>query len=425
VARAADVSVVWPPGTGWRRPATLLEKGAQGSKMVMPRWRVEAVVLAAMLSACSVADEGTPAAAPTSLSSSAQAAGSSVWPASPATDLLIESRSGLQGEIDRWVSKGLVPGVTAAVVTPEGVWSGAAGVDGRGTPLVPESGMALASITKTFTAAEVMLLSERGRVDLDAPASTYIDVPQVANGVTIRQLLAQRSGVAESREAGLGDRNGAWSTAEYLTFVPPATAKPGLAFAYDNTNYVLLGMVIERVSGRSVGDALKADLWDPLGLRRLAYQDAQRLPPPLARPPAQATAEPELDRCVGEGPVLPCRALATLFGTAGGAAGDVEAVARWGYELYGSRLLRPESVDQLTDFQDGDGYGLGTIDIRALENGRWDFDAVGHTGETVGYRSVLVTIPEAKVSVAILTPSTVEVLPLVKRLAAAGSLLQQ
>ena len=78
----------------------------------------------------------------------------------------------------------------------------------------------------------------------------------------------------------------------------------------------------------------------------------------------------------------------------------------------------------MTDFQDGDGYGLGTINIRALDNGRWDVDAVGHTGETVGYRSVLVTIPDAKFSVAILTPSTVEVLPLVSRLVAAGSLLQ-
>ncbi len=160
--------------------------------MVMPRWRVAAVALAAMLSACSVADNGTMAVAPASSNSSTQTAGSPVWPASPATDLPTENRSRLQGGIARWVSKGLILGVTAAVVTPEGVWRGAAGVDGCGTPLVPQSGMALASITKTFTAAEVMLLSERGQVELDAPASTYIDVPQVANGVTIRELLAQR-----------------------------------------------------------------------------------------------------------------------------------------------------------------------------------------------------------------------------------------
>ena len=393
--------------------------------MGKPQRFVAAVVFLAMLAACSAADKATPTAGPTAPTASAQVAGSKVWPAIAPSELPVETTSKMQGEITRWVNKGLIPGVTAAVVTPQGVWAGAAGVDGRGNPLEPKSGMALASITKTFTAAEVMLLSERGQVDLDAPASKYIDIPQVANGATIRQLLAQRGGVAESRAAGLGDRDVAWSTAKYLTFVPPATAKPDARFFYDNTNYVLLGLVIEKVGGRSVAGALNADLWDPIGLGRLAYQDAQRLPPPLARPPVQTTAEPELDKCVGDGPFLPCRALATVMGAAGGAAGDVESVARWGYELYGSRVLRPESVEQMTDFQDGDPYGLGTFDMRAVDHGRWDVDVVGHNGETVGYRSVLAVIPDAKASVAILTPSAVDVVPLVRKLVTAGSVLGQ
>ena len=128
---------------------------------------------------------------------------------------------------------------------------------------------------------------------------------------------------------------------------------------------------------------------------------------------------------MGDGPFLPFRALATGFGAAGGVAGDVESVAQWGYELYGSRVLRPESVEEMTDFQDGDGYGLGTLDNRTVENGMRDVDVLGHTGETVGYRSVLAVIPDVKASVAILTPSTVEVLPLVRKLVTAGSLLGQ
>jgi hypothetical protein len=75
----------------------------------------------------------------------------------------------------------------------------------------------------------------------------------------------------------------------------------------------------------------------------------------------------------------------------------------------------------MTDFQGG--YGLGTLDFRVVEDGRWDVEVVGHTGETVGYRSVLVVIPGSMVSLAILTPSTVNVVPLVRKLVAAGALL--
>ena len=111
----------------------------------------------------------------------------------------------------------------------------------------------------------------------------------------------------------------------------PATAKPGAAFAYDNTNYILLGLIIEKVTGRGLVEGLQRDLWSPAHLRRLAYQDAH----------------------------------VTVLGGAGAVAGDAESVARWGYELYGSRLLPAGSVAQMTDFSDGDGYGLGTWDFSA------------------------------------------------------------
>ncbi len=383
-------------------------------------------VLLTLLVACSA---GTSETAPTrSSGSSTQTASgggrTAVWGPIPDIGLPSDRASRLQSEITRWVDAKLIPGVTAAVVTPAGVWSGSAGVDGRGTPLEPDSGLAVASITKTFTAAEVMLLAERGDVDLDTAASVYLAIPQVANGVTVRQLLAQRSGVAEGRAGPLGDPDARISTAKYLASVPRATAKPGAAFAYDNTNYVLLGLLSEQVTGRRLADALQSDLWTPLGLTRLAYQDAQRLAPPLARPPLDAANDPDVKGCDGDGPFLPCRALATAFGAAGGVAGDAESVARWGYALYGSRVLGVESVAQMTDFSDGDGYGLGTWDFNALANGRWgNVAVVGHTGASVGYRSVMAVFRDARVSVAILTPSAVEVLPLVLPLVTAGSLL--
>ena len=328
----------------------------------------------------------------------------------------------LEAEVRGWVNKELLPGVTVAVVGPQGVWTIAAGVDGDGIPLQPDSGMALASITKTFTAAEVLLLAERGRLDLDAPASTYLDHPLLANGATVRQLLAHRSSIAEGEEAAyatmmseLGTR---WSTKQALAPVPTPTAVLGRKFSYVNANYILLGLVIEAVTGVDTATAFTRDLWQPLGLTRVAYQDQQELAPPLARP----GADDELPNGTPHQPYLPSRSIASAFGAAGGAAADAEDTARWGYDLYGGRLLQPDSVAQMTDFDDGDGYGLGTMDFSSGRFSHATLPAVGHLGVLPGYRTLLAVFPATALSIAILTPSTVDPAPYVKWLVAAGKL---
>ncbi len=328
----------------------------------------------------------------------------------------------MTAEVTSWVDKGLLPGVTAAVVSPQGVWSAAAGVDGVGAPLQPDSGMALASITKTFTAAEVMLLAERGKVDLDAAASTYLDQRQVANGVTIRQLLAHRSSIPEAGEEPYAtlftDLDTRWSQEQVLAPVAKPTTPAGETFSYDNINYILLGLVIDTVTGEDTATAFTHDLWKPLGLDRLAYQDQQTLPPPLARP----GPDEQLPDGTPDQPYLPSRSFASAFGTAGGVAGDAESTARWGYDLYGARLLAPESVAQMTDFNDGDGYGLGTFDFTSGLLSRSNIEGVGHDGILPGYRTVMAVIPSHQLAIAILSPSTVETVPYVKWLVKSGML---
>lgn len=366
---------------------------------------------------------GTPEPRPTATSSSAATTGRP-FPPLPAGALPAQQATALQNELDRWVETGLLPGVTAAVASPAGTWSGAAGVDGRGNSLEPHSGMALASVSKTFTAAEVMLLAERGKVDLDAPASTYLSLRQVANGVTIRQLLAHRSAIPDPGDKPyaslLTDLGADWSVQEVLAPVPAATAKPGQEYHYDNTNYVLLGLVIEKVTGRDVATAISTDLWKPLGLNRLAYQDQQRLPPPLARP----GQDDQVPNGIPDGPYLPFRSLASAVGAAGAVAGDAISAARWGYELYGGHVLREDSVAQMTDFRDSELYGLGTVNFSAGLHGRWNIDAVGHDGVSVGYRTVLAVFDTEQVSVAVLTPSTTLAGPYVQYLMKAGRLLR-
>jgi CubicO group peptidase (beta-lactamase class C family) len=99
-------------------------------------------------------------------------------------------------------------GVTAAVVTDDGAWAGAAGSGMRGEPLTPRSSLMYASITKTFTAAEVVLLASRGALDLDKPISDYVDFPGKDNGATVRQVLRMRSGLPAPDDEGL--RSSCW-----------------------------------------------------------------------------------------------------------------------------------------------------------------------------------------------------------------------
>ena len=148
-----------------------------------------------------------PEASPTAATS---AAAGGPWPDLPATGLPADVADRLEAEMTSWVDREMLPGVTAAVASPQGVWAAAAGVDGEGTPLTPDSGLSLLNITWSFTAAEVMLLGEQGKVDLDAPASTYIPVRQVANGVTVRQLLEHRAGIPDP---GSEPYEEAWSSA--------------------------------------------------------------------------------------------------------------------------------------------------------------------------------------------------------------------
>ena len=364
----------------------------------------------------------SPASSTATATGSAPALGASEWPAVPARALPSEVASPMEAEVRGWVERELLPGVTVAVVSPQGVWTAAAGVDGDGIPLQPSSGMALASITKTFTAAEVLLLAEHGRLDLDAPASTYVDQPALANGTTVRQLLAHRSSIAEGEEAAyatmMSQLGTPWTTEQVLAPVPTPTAAPGRTFSYVNANYILLGLVIEKVTGLSVAAAFTRDLWQPLGLTRVAFQDEQTLTPPLARP----GADEELPNGTPDQPYLPSRSIASVFGAAGGAAADAEDIARWGYALYGGRLLEPHSVAQMTDFDDGDGYGLGAMDFSSGRFGYATLEAVGHLGVLPGYRTLLAGFPASALSVAILTPSTVDPGPFVKWLVAAGDL---
>jgi D-alanyl-D-alanine carboxypeptidase len=310
-------------------------------------------------------------------------------------------RQALQQALDETVRNSTrVPGVTAAVLSPAGAWTGAAGVDGAGTPLVPEATTDIGSVTKTFTAAEVLVLVGQHLIELDAPASTYLDHPLLARGPTVRQLLSHTSGIPDVFTPDLldavdTDPTRSWTAEQVLAYVTDPVSWPGPpVMSYSNSNYLLLGLLIERVTGLSYPAAVRRDLLPGLG-ERINVQDAETPLAPVAAPNLTGTTT------VSDGRFLPNRSWASAAGAAGGMSADAATLARWGYRLYGGQLLdTAATVDLSTPVAPG--YGLGT---EILEQ-RWapTGGVIGHHGGLPGYATVLLVNPERQLAIAVLVP---------------------
>ncbi len=304
--------------------------------------------------------------------------------------------------------------LTAAVVTPTGTWSGAVGEDGTGARLTPLHELAVGSITKTFTTAEILHLARAGALDLDAPTSRYVRSRLTANGATVRQTLSMTSGIRDGNMYG-EFRATVSATPELhatpateLAHVTAPLAAIGAPGEYSNAGFLILGEVIERVTGTSYAAAIRRDLLAPAGLDRITVQTAERPTPPVAYP---------LE--TGEKPVtdgwLPDRVTSGADGGDGTIAADAPDIARWGYDLYAARTVVPAAdvATMTTPVSLHDTYGLGTIVEPASDTGLAE-TTYGHNGlisrytlvaQNVGYTSELLVVPGQDISVAVLAPS--------------------
>jgi len=358
---------------------------------------VLAVAVALLVSACS----GDNDAAPPPSSTVTESAGQKL-PDPSMTVLDPGKAAALQAVLAKVVSNPTAEagsrGVTAAVVSDKWIWSGAAGKDAAGTALTPQTSMGVASITKTFIASEVLLLVQAKKIDLDAPLSQYVKHKLTANNATVRQHLSMRSGVPNYLQDDYAKMDVAikaapgkhWTPEEALSYDTAEPTQPDSPYSYSNPSYVLLGMLIEKVTGEPLATVLSRDLAKPAGLERAAFQDGQK---PLA--PVAEDRNPVCGKAVDG--YTPCRAIASLSAANAGLAADAPTIARWGYQLYGDRVVPAELVKQLTS---GDGeYGLGTM---LFSESYGLGTAYGHRGELPDYTSLLVAIPDHKVSVAVI-----------------------
>ncbi len=252
------------------------------------------------------------------------------------------------------------------------------------------------SVGKQFTATAVMMLAEEGKISLDDPITKYFNnAPAHWQSITIRHLLTHTSGIKDYEEGKDIDYRRDYSEDE-LEQVAKGLAPdfpPGTQWSYSNTAYVLLGVLIHKVSGQFYGDFLRDRIFAPLGMNTARVITEEDIVPNRAAGYRIVQGEWKNQEWVA--PRLNTTADGSLYLTA-------RDMAKWDAALYGSKLLRPESLEQMwTPVRLGNGasypYGFGW----AIEEQR-GFPNIEHGGSWQGFRSHIARYVEQRLTVIVL-----------------------
>jgi D-alanyl-D-alanine carboxypeptidase len=312
----------------------------------------------------------------------------------------------LDARLDAWRVNHRAPGVAAAVRLPDGsLWLGASGKGsvGRGArALTPATPFAIASLTKTFIAALVLQLVEQGRLTLTDPLSRWMPGYPRAKAITIKQLLGHRSGVfdhfahASYERRVFGRPRHHWTVREILALRGPRYCEPSRCFRYSNTNYVLLGQVIRKVTGKTPARLIRNRFLKPLGLTDTSFQGQERIGKWAAK---GYWAKPDGWKSWSDGTAYrPNTSAATVAESAGAMLASVRDVSDWQDALFGGAVLAPESLARMLRFDQRSGYGLGMR--RASLDG---ISGVGHGGSLRGYVAIMYRLPDLDIDVVLLT----------------------
>ncbi len=324
------------------------------------------------------------------------------------------------------------PGLSVTIRWPDGrSWTGVAGyADVRHRTLVtPDTAFAVASMSKTFTAAVVLQLVDEGKVGLEVPAAHYLPAQHLDPRITVRMLLDHTSGLFDVFLAPGIDKAlqsapaRRWTVARALEYERKPYFPPGKGWHYSNTNYLLLGLLAERVSGHSLASEIDRRFLVPLGL---AHTWTQAVDPPAAvlahgyRVTGSHATIKQRDLSDGS-QTAPFTSIVTAIDGAGAVASTSGDLARWAADLYGGGVLSAATLEAMTADQrrtvayiPGVLYGLG---VQTYAVGPWT--TLGHSGRLLGFRGELRYLPGQGISIAALTnQSRSDVNPLVARLLA-------
>lgn len=314
--------------------------------------------------------------------------------------------STLQRTLDSTFAEFEVMGCSSAVLLPGGaMWQGVTGRSCEGTPVSADMLFGVGSITKNYIVPLVLQLTEEGDLSLDDALARWLPPQQfIDDQITIRQLLSQRSGLCNVTDrpdlwdAVFDQPDRIWSPHDILdAYVGEPCLPPGSDWHYSNTGYLLLGLLIEQVTGVAIPESLRSRFLDPLQLHRTFFAVEEALPSDLE----VCHGWFDLDRDGFLDDVTPYRtgiysvlwASGAVFATASDLASWVDAVMRGGVLTRESRdqMLTPYSI---VPGSGGVGYGLG---VNLYGN-----EGVGHTGRSFGYLSLFLYLPKPGVTIVVL-----------------------
>jgi len=266
---------------------------------------------------------------------------------------------------------------------------------GQGLPATADTVYPIASLTKQFTAAAVLQLVEAGRLSLDADLTTLLpDFPMQGRHVTVRHLLNHTSGLKNHTDlpGGRGEPGMTRQAVVNLIAAQPFDFEPGERFSYTNSGYLLLGLVIEKVTGASYASYLEEHVFEPAGLRRTSYC------PDEPERSGQARGYEVSRGTLVEAQLIE---MAVPF-AAGGLCSTVGDLLTWGEALRGGRVISDASYRMMTtptELADGTTvpYGFGLM-MQPLQG----HAAVFHDGAIDGFMSRLTFFSDDSASIAIL-----------------------
>jgi D-alanyl-D-alanine carboxypeptidase len=262
----------------------------------------------------------------------------------------------------------------------------------------PDMRYSVGSISKQFTAAAILFLQQDGKLSLDDPVGKYVSGLTRGDEVTIRQILSHTSGYQDywpedylmtpmMKPAGTQQIIDTWAK-------KPLDFEPGTQWQYSNTNYVIAGMIVEKVSGEKLMDYLGKHIFRPLGMKSVWNSDEEKL--------TSTDATPYIRAALGPLRPAPKEGRGWMF-AAGELAMTAHDLALWDESLIARSLLSSESYKKMfteVKLRDGKGthYGLG-VEVVKLDE-RLD---ISHGGEVTGFVSDNEVLVDDGVAVAVLT----------------------
>lgn len=305
----------------------------------------------------------------------------------------------MQSEVDALMRAydGDVPGASALVVHDgEPVVRRSYGISNleERVSATPATNYRLASVTKQFTAAAILLLAEDGKLELNDSIRKWLPtLPQMTDGITIRQVLSHQSGLMDYEDFIPEGLTGQLHDADVLRILESQDQTyfaPGTSYRYSNSGYALLALIVARASGKDFAAFLRERIFMPLGMDgTVAYEEG------VSTVAHRAFGYSGLN---GSWTRTDQSQTSAVLGD-GGIYSSIDDLAKWDAALYDDRLLRRESRElaftPVTPTEDpAVEYAMGW---------RISGETLWHSGETIGFRNVIVRYPQRRLTVIVLT----------------------